>query len=298
MTQAISGLFDLVTKARIGLRQNARFAALIKSYIDVFDEDIFSETDLPVEYHDPGKDTADNPPLMKAVSLGDGETEPDNLGDSLHTDGLLANRHRQLKRRQHHDLRVRRSVASLRSTGIPFSRIPYGATKADRMREEAERSLDANRISQYFDDDETVVTSLSLVHWNSIRPSLTEQSSKRTKEVTSDVGQIVPALSMTSEPKFETSSDDIDFAKRMKNVAQIMLAPCVGQSLSNIITTEIPMKNGRLRREPQLTFDDTVPNEDYTGKVCTYCLTKTISCCSFLICIPIFCSEIGFLHRK
>jgi len=138
-------------------------------------------------------------------------------------------------------------AAALGAPGIPFSRVAYGATKTDRMRVEAELHNNGPNFTHFFDDDETIATAPSL---QSVFTSVWQANARMNKnmyviqEEASESRKSTIRLPPTKQVK-ETGKNEErhptfrnnEFAKRVRTAARVMLAPCVGQSLSNILAT-------------------------------------------------------------
>lgn len=132
------------------------------------------------------------------------------------------------------DRRVSRIVQFSQRIDVPFSRTAYVATKAERMRVEAELYYDHGTTGQLFEDDETVVTATSF--YTSATKSDRGGSHREAINNDASPGIIFNSNPYASERTTEKWSTHAEFANRMKTVAQVMLAPCVGPSISGILS--------------------------------------------------------------
>lgn len=169
-------------------------------------------------------------------------------------------------------------AAALGAPGIPFSRVAYGATKTDRMRVEAELHNNGPNFTHFFDDDETIATAPSL---QSVFTSVWQANARMNKnmyviqEEASESRKSTIRLPPTKQAK-ETGKNEEqhptfrnnEFAKRVRTAARVMLAPCVGQSLPNILATGkfSSPRNSNVGNSSDTRFDK--PEIKQASKVC------------------------------
>lgn len=135
------------------------------------------------------------------------------------------------------DERIKKIVSSLGPTAIPFSRTAYGASKTDRMRLEAELQFDpqSHVLTPFFEDDETIATMPSiLTDSRSFIDSTTGRSESFLLAGTNRSSML--KSSFPGSPKLQSNNNESEFATRVRTVAKVMLAPCVGPSLSSILS--------------------------------------------------------------
>jgi hypothetical protein len=138
----------------------------------------------------------------------------------------------------------------------PFSRVAYGVSKIDRMKVEAEFYSQGGLLSPFFDDDETIATTPTLqttiVDHLASETETGRQSIPRVPEVTASSHLVVrsePVASHQHRPTRHHSGSGGEFAQRVRTVAQVMLAPCVGPSLSNVLAKSTsPQSSSRVEK--------------------------------------------------
>ena len=219
---------------------------VLKQFVDGFDEGYLSSAFSPeggLADHVENTPAEENYPVIERTASGDSAVSVASLSE-----GSVRMQGRRKLHKKYED-RVSKIVAAIGSSGTPFSRVAYGATKADRMRVEAQ--IDADEAGHHmFDDDETIMT-----EWTSPRgesndgfssemgqsrsivggPSLTQELRKEVS-ANSILNSASSGLQENKETEQKTSSGN-EFARRVRSAAQTMLAPCVGPSLSNILAS-------------------------------------------------------------
>ena len=212
----------------------------MKRWIDVLDEQQLPSSLSPC-------------PTTSGTLNSESETQDDlRIEPSLTNEDAMAEESHEIK----HEGAVRikssaersayRNLRRTTSPTSPFSRIAYGASKTDRMRIEAElRVRKSFFFSNYFDDDETIVTTHTLQTLKKDLQDIPREENKwphiprsNTSGDGSSDNSIVRASSTSSKGNLKSGhrpSGSAEFAQRVKTVAQVMLAPCVGPSLSNIL---------------------------------------------------------------
>ena len=247
-------LLDVLEKVKMALhaqpssiQQAFNFGAFIKSYLDTFDERLLccpSQVSTESAFLELTYSNANFDPSRED------EVEVDTLRFTFdeQNEHSISNSFRIGRNKVMRDASSRRrTTRNLPPT--PFTRTPFGATKLDFMRVEVELQ-DGEHFSSYFDDDETVATASSMATLSTrghsvihsarnqtIRPTLTGLQESNLEEQ-GDVGGDHNS-SKEADDSFR-NMDGAEFAKRMKQVAHDMLAPCVGPSLANILATEAP----------------------------------------------------------
>lgn len=180
---------------------------------------------------------------------------------------------------------------------MPFSRRAYGISKTDRMRAEAEL-VEENRYAKVFDDDETVFTVDTL---KSRDQFLSRQLSGIPNDELSVISELHSGRSVSGRKNREASSqstlsrqskrigankgsatirdkvsnmsnfvEDNDFVKRVNLFAQVVIAPCMGPTLSNSTSTGHPKVNMKGLRQSALisNFEESMENQGlYDDKI-------------------------------
>jgi hypothetical protein len=255
----MQSLFELLRKVKsklIHTRTSAigkrRLQAFFKKHLDTLDEGFLSPVSSPWT----GKTGSDlevaSVAGSDAMELDTNASQGDDSGDEEKDDGDNrdegAIRIRSKKSFQQSQ-RVSRIVAALGTTDIPFSRVAYGATKTDRMRIEAELHKNETPSVNFFDDDETVATAQTIADISKVKEG-NGSAANNLWGINAD-GEGVPddmshnsmvrSTSSTSTPAPRSNSrrniGNTEFAQRVKTAAQVMLAPCVGPSLSSVLAT-------------------------------------------------------------
>lgn len=148
----------------------------------------------------------------------------------------------------------------LETNELVLSRIAFGASKTDMMRAEAEIRFSSRQRSQFFDDDETIATAPS-IHSGPWRTEVKKFISIQTSpESDHHQGETTPALlgnnsivrsesplSFLADPS-QCSVGDIEFVKRVRNAASVILAPCVAPNVSSVLKTKRTRSPGRITK--------------------------------------------------
>jgi hypothetical protein len=257
----MQSLFELLRKVKsklIHTRTSAigrrRLQAFFKKHLDTLDEGFLSPVSSPWT----GKSGSDlelaSAAGSDAMELDTNASQGDDAGDEDKDDGdkqdegAVRIRSKKSFQQSQHDIRVSRIVAALGTTDIPFSRVAYGATKTDRMRIEAELHKNETAAANFFDDDETVATAQTIADISKVKEG-NGSAANNLWGINAD-GEGVPddmshnsMVRSTSSISTPARSDkrrnigNTEFAQRVKTAAQVMLAPCVGPSLSSVLAT-------------------------------------------------------------
>ena len=241
----MKSLFEIFRKVKLKFRSSTgsgrqQLRSFIKASLDLLDEGYFSSISCPKGSEDESLEKADG---LIALRIDPSDSQEDATEE---VDTPAANHEGAIRRKRNnrpgssqHEQRVSRIVGALGPSSVPFSRIAYGASKLDRMRIEAELKNDGgDRFAYFFDDDETVATAQTYATATERRISGIRDDKAVNQEDASSSNSIVRSA-VSSTP--DAPRDDIrqgggaEFANRVKSVAQVMLAPCVGPSLSNIL---------------------------------------------------------------
>ena len=238
MMGTMLSLFEMIRLAKLSFKQSypgtetAQRDLFIKLHVDLFDETKLSN-------------------VSEELSEADDDASAQNDADSISNDNVdndeeVAIRLQKRKTlRKSTEARVAKIAAELGAVGVPLSRSAYGASKTDRMRLQGE-IFGEGEIDHYFDDDETVAT-MSTYH-----PMAVDRESRPPTHIL-DESSYQEAVNTTPSIVGRSDGDrgnsengkNNEFANRMKSAAQSLLAPCVGQSLTNIILP--PSRSGSPR---------------------------------------------------
>ena len=132
--------------------------------------------------------------------------------------------------------------------GVSLSRVAYGNSKMDRLKAEAELYYDGVRLAYLYDDDETIITAGTSLHNiaelkqrklaaaaldrqpNGGQPWTVDQNNRHGVYSNHNIQAATPAASrvIKSQQSQEANISDDGFATRVKSVANVMIAPCVG----------------------------------------------------------------------
>jgi hypothetical protein len=251
----LQSLFELLRKVKLKIvsRSNEstavqRVEAFVKDLIDSFDENILAAVDgkeIPgtvestEELHKASsslkleRSRSEQSAITKDIDDAyelDGEEKTSDGGGLLHKKDTV---------RAAIDSRISKTMTKLTITGTPLARVAYGATKTDRWRAEAEHYEKGARFSHLVDDEETVITAL-YSGWekradiaSSLQPSATWGG------IEEENGSVVENEN-AKEVKETTSFVDTELAKRVRLVAQTMIAPCIAPEAPFSKGTESP----------------------------------------------------------
>lgn len=137
--------------------------------------------------------------------------------------------------------------------GTPFTRVPYGASKIDRMKAEAELQQDENQFASFFEDDETIDTAPSF-YSEKKQPSLKRifidrfvhrGVSRKVEKNYVEHDSFDAGANVFLDERLR-SIGGAAFAKKVRTAASAVLAPCVGPTLPSFLrqnTPSTPYKN-------------------------------------------------------
>ena len=264
-------LFELLNKVKCHLQPSAftepaneATRTFLKNSLDGFDECSLSNSTSKWSNM-----SADSSLEYTSVDVTNtSEDTGETLGTNDENDGGVVRFRRKSSSVSQAEVRVSRIVSALVPTNKSFSRVAYGATKTDRMRLEAELNS-SNHVAPFFDDDETVATFLSM-HSDGRRNELSNAPMNSDLTVASrDVSllneesekSLLKSIAATREsmkaPRVDIpqKNSNEEFANRVRTVAQVMLAPCVGPSLSNILAGKSSPRRSQVAKQT-LSGDD------------------------------------------
>jgi hypothetical protein len=227
----------------LGDRGRLQLDAFIKKQLDAFDEGILISNHWRRGPRSTG--STDSSSVIEEI-----EVEPDDAMEHLLKRDNADEEKRQesavrvrtkVRKHRYHALRVSRIIASMGPAGVPFSRVAYGASKLDRMRIEAE-ALNDQGFAYFFDDDETIFTTPTIigVDRDAIEEKMREVIRSRKSVGSLSGNSITRGSSAARHAKDRLHDGGLEFAQRVRTAAQVMLAPCVGPSLANIIAHPSP----------------------------------------------------------
>ena len=226
----------------------ASLSAWLKEIIDVFDEGYLSNTTVSVS---DGRsfDRSDQLPSDEDAPLIESSDSTDSAAsvDSLGEDSVRMPSKRKVYQR--YRARVERIMKAIGTSEKPFYRVAYGASTADRMRVEAELEEEEEVDHQWFDDDETIMTELTSPRDTEYEGAAYMEMARRHLHSNAAIEQTIKEevsrnsiLQSDSLTKKDGSGGNHvpgagnDFARRFRSAAQTVLAPCVGPSLSSILS--------------------------------------------------------------
>ena len=243
--------------ARAGRRM---FAAFVKATVDSFDEDFLGPSLLNQSVEDDdGSDVVVGDNMISEQIVFDDNDQDDNF------DGGAIRKRKKSSLPTSIDIRLSKSFSVMESSSeVPFSRTAYGASKTERMRLEAELDADVSRLTHLFDDDETVLTAATGLQTSFAETKMAEArelmasksfSSKWDASAAAANSALDRRSSLTEDPDFapspaerhqhayQRSFGDSGLAQRVRSAAEIMLAPCVGPNLPNVLASRFsPVK--------------------------------------------------------
>jgi hypothetical protein len=259
LVENIQSLLEICKRIKLSLLSNPydqnskhRLEAFMKASMDAFDEGILhSASPKQDSEEDTASEVLQVEPSRSSNSVNLAESAEDE--DEEFDGGAIRKRNKD-SLRSGIDLRISRTFSAMESSGIPFSRVAYGASKTDRMRLEAELDADNSRFTHLVDDDETVVTTANGFHSvNELRMAEAREaiaSNWRTaKDTLKDVAEKTSVNSIESESPLHSggqetypyarSLGELGVVRRVKSAAQVMLAPCVTPNLSTVLSSKI-----------------------------------------------------------
>jgi len=288
-----------------------RLQKFLKTHLDVIDERFLSPKSTPLHKQSDSTDAdTDGVEILHDRSASDSISDDFVAGDvfdeSKHGGAIRIRR--KSNQPSQHELRVSRIASTLDSSGVPLSRVAYGASKLDRMRVEAELQKEGAHFVHFFDDDETIATlataptlPTSVVDVRTVgsEPEVLRVAGIASRpdefvDIPSDqsITRVSPASAYPSDTTRPSSS--AEFAQRFRTAAQVMLAPCVGPSLSNILTKSnspdtAPGKGKKLDDGLKLNDPADISKTD-TAKKVSLCCAVQARCCNHKNCINILVS--------
>jgi hypothetical protein len=187
---------------------NRSLACFVKSQIDAFDEGLLShvsnrevsiavlesanDTDS-IQVDPPNASHDDTPPLPEDETPGGG----------------VMHRQSRTSFARQHEIRVSRIVSALGASGIPFSRVAYGASKTDRMRVEAELvQFEGSTLDHFFDDDETIATTSTFQVSSMTTPKEQSKSYHRHESLRGSLNSLKSSISMDDTTRRSSVSMD------------------------------------------------------------------------------------------
>ncbi len=236
LIDCMSSLLEICSRMReaiiaSGASGRDRLGAFIKDIVDTCDETYFHSSQQPEAADD---DDTQSDELSESV-------EQPPSGEELKEDefdGGAIRKRRKDNFRSEIDTRISRTFSAMESPHANFLRTPYGATKTDRMRLEAELDANAGRLTHLVDDDETVVT-FATGYSGEARMVEAREAFERSKTPKSKDLPTVNSLEdrdIASAPSndfnYKTISE-MGLAKRVRSAAKVMLAPCVPPNFFN-----------------------------------------------------------------
>lgn len=302
MMRSMHSLFEMLQKVKSkcllkpafpGLCRD-HFSLFIKKTMDLFDESCLSESfqDLATIGETEETSAVATEPMHSDTNQSEEDVvDGDRSGEG--TDETAFRVSTKSARQKQRDSRASRISAALGPSGIPFSRVAFGASKTDRMRAEAELRNDISHLAPFFDDDETIATAPSMYSGPrrseaqktlSIEASRGKSSRHETTvmDELNDDNSIALTGSKSSHPANEgqRSIGDTEFVKRVRTAASVMLAPCVGPSLSSILKTGGPSPRGAAVKTKR-SFLSSHNEADQNVFVATVSLIVCNSCSQF-----------------
>jgi len=210
----VQNAVSMLCKARSRFQNAKEFQLFIKKHVDTLDLQEGSD----FEFHLSSSELSENKRCEDGCDLGTKSPEPHSLFRVRQ--GLNMS-----------SARVTKVVRALQKNGAPFTRVALGITKTDVMRVEAELLNDETTEMPFFDDDETIATV----------PTTRRNDERKMDSHDTGVFDIVVESSTGPDSLHDASFNSYDgahFSNRMRTVARVMLAPCVGPSIGNILAEE------------------------------------------------------------
>lgn len=266
MIGSMLSLFETVRKVKAAFlldpKRGVEYGPLqvvFKEFVDGFDEGYLSPASSPsndaIIAPDESPSLHEHPPIDHSTSTDE------SVSVASHNEESVRMRGRKKLYKKYED-RVAKIVAALGKSSTPFSRVAFGASKTDRMRLEAEID-DENHM---FDDDETVMTAFTSPRGGD-EPPVHAAPNREPKQLDSSLSDAMKSqLSSNSilhsgssgihgGPDQDRISGGAEFARRVRNAAETILAPCVGPSLSNMLASARG-KNPSTISKPTISFSE------------------------------------------
>ena len=243
-----------------------RLDAFFKGWIDAFDEGLLNAgASVKHEYSEEDAASealpAEEPRNSKYPHHKSDFVEDDQFyGEDF--DGGAIRRRNKDSLRSGIDVRISRTFSAMESTtGIPFSRVAYGASKTDRMKLEAELHHENGGLSYLVDDDdETVYTAASMysgndanisevreafnekIKWGTIAqkqdPDYAKVEGSNVIESPVDAEQTLPLPDLRDWQSYSRTFGEFGLAKRVRHAAHVMLSPCVAPNVSTLFVAK------------------------------------------------------------
>lgn len=264
MMGTLRSLFEIFRKVKLRLTKRLALASFLKAAVDEFEEGFLvlpgnsahhrsdeQSSDLGSDEMNLGEAHAGSTAGKDNIIEDDEEDQRDFLDEGavrLRKDSLRTGISRRLSRR-----------ASMGIGDSSGKRVAYGPSNLDRMKLEAELYYESGRFSHLFEDDDTIVTSgTSLHNFSDVKQKQEAPGQTRNKVWAVDQNDVysessikaaTAAASRIANKASEASpSPDEGFATRVKSVASVMLAPCVGKTGSSGSPRRLSLDCGRSRR--------------------------------------------------
>jgi hypothetical protein len=224
----LSSFFELLDKSKQAVGEK-RLPDFIKNVWDEFDEIVVTN---------------------KAEPILDNESSTDNFhsiqedifeDDSINATGFSLRNNKKGPVFSRLDDRTKKIMRALGPSATPFSRTAYGASKIDRMRLEAELQLGSQSfaLTPFFEDDETIATMPSVLTDSRSFIDSIGQSERFLLAGSSQRNIIRTPFPVSTGLQCDTNENE--FATRVKTVAKVILAPCVGPSFSSILSSNMTL---------------------------------------------------------
>jgi len=243
-------LFGIFKKLKHRL-DSVRLNVFLKIIFDEFDESFLLPKKRSIQTADEESSEAGSESDLKTKprlfedqgTLHDDTASEDNVVD----EGAVRVRHKDsLRDGIEKRLNRRKSMGVDAGDRATISRVAYGASKTDRLKIEAELYNDKTQFAHLYDDDETIVTSGTAFQSMTIKEKQQAalaierlqnngqlQGTPKMKQVEdfysdSSIQAATAAASRAMQGEQQQTNENEGFATRVKTVANVMLAPCVG----------------------------------------------------------------------
>ncbi len=224
----LSNFFELLDKSKQALGK-IRLPDFIKSVWDEYDEVFMTNKEEPI----PDNETTDKFHTTQEDIVEDDNSNASRVPFRSNKKGPVFGRL---------DKRRRETMRALGPSGTPFSRTAFGASKTDRMRLEAELQLGSQgfALTPFFEDDETIATMPSVLTDSRSFIDSSAGHSERFLLAGSSNRNIIKT-SFPVSTGLQSDNNENEFAARVKTVAKVILAPCVGPSFSSILSSNMTL---------------------------------------------------------
>lgn len=259
LVENMCSLFEVLRKVKQNLskteegsvRDHVEF--FVKEFVDQFDERIFSRnlqngTDggemflelVNTSLMERSRSAQSNLDMRHGTNVLQLEDLEEDMGDDYTDSGAVRLRTKDSSRNAF-DVRISKTISMMSTT--PFSRVAYGATKTDRMRIEAEINQEGFKFTHLMDDDETVISSFyankeqTSGEGNKDMPRIEDSNTWEAfdDETLIDDKRLIGETSSYGKTSRTDEFGDFSFVKRVRTVAQVMIAPCIAPSLSTTL---------------------------------------------------------------